>query len=91
MGERQDMRQNASKHQKNVASFLRGVVEALLWSGAEVCGLPIDTGAAVNVMFDDSYWNDSDSQRARDLSELEAGVITVDEYRGKWIGGDING
>lgn len=91
MGERQDMRQNASKHQKNVASFLRGVVEALLWCGAEVCGLPIDTGAAVNVMFDDSYWNDSDSQRARDLSELEAGVITVDEYRGKWIGGDING
>ncbi|MBE6626226.1 MAG: phage portal protein [Ruminococcaceae bacterium] len=91
MGERQDMRQNASKHQKNVASFLRGVVEALLWCGAEVCGLPIDKNAAVNVTFDDSYWNDSESQRARDLSELEAGIITVDEYRSKWIGGDING
>ena len=91
MGERQDMRQNASKHQKNVASFLRGVVEALMWCGAEVCGLPIDRDAAVRVMFDDSYWNDSESQRARDLGELEAGVITVQEYRDKWIGGDIYG
>ena len=91
MGERQDMRQNASKHQKNVALFLRGVVEALLWYGAEICGLPIDKNAAVKVTFDDSYWNDTESQRARDLAELEAGVISVDEYRGKWIGGDLNG
>ena len=45
----------------------------------------------MSVIFDDSYWNDTDSQRARDLSELEAGVITVDEYRSKWIGGDIGG
>lgn len=91
MGERQDMRQNASKHQKNLAAFLKGVVKALLWCGAEVYSLPIDKNAAISVTFDDSYWNDTDSQRARDLSELEAGVITVEEYRAKWIGGDING
>ena len=90
MGERQDMRQNAAKHQKNLAAFLKGVVKALLWCGAEIYSLPIDKDAPVSVAFDDSYWNDTESQRARDLSELEAGVISVEEYRNKWIGGIIN-
>jgi hypothetical protein len=41
MGERQDMRQNAVKHQKNVARFLTAAVRALLWCGRAVWGLPI--------------------------------------------------
>ena len=90
MGERQDMRQNTSKHQKNVERFLVSAVRALLWCGAEVFGLPVNPDAAITVRFDDSYFTDTESQRARDLKEFEAGILTAEEYRKKWIGGDID-
>lgn len=90
MGERQDMRQNAVKHQKNVARFLTSAVRALLWCGRAVWGLPMDETAPVRITFDDSYFTDSESCRARDLQELQAGVLTAEEYRQKWIGGSVN-
>ena len=88
MGERQDMRQNMAKHQKNVERFLTGAVRALLWCAARVIGLPVDEGAEIRVRFDDSYFTDTESQRERDLRELAAGVLSVEEYRKKWIGGE---
>ena len=91
MGERQDMRQSAAKHQKNVALFIRTVVRALLLIAADVLHLDVNKDAHISVSFDDSYFTDSESQRARDLAELQAGVITVDEYRAKWITGGENG
>lgn len=91
MGERQDMRQNTVKHQKNVAAFLKDTVRAMLWYAADVLMLPIDKNAGISVVFDDSYFTDSESRRARDLDELKAGIITIDEFRSKWIRGDIYG
>ena len=85
MGERQDMMQNAVKHQKNVDAFLCGVVRALLWCAAEVYRLPVDAEAAITVVFDDSYFTDTESQRSRDLDEVKAGILTAEEYRRKWI------
>lgn len=87
MGERQDMRQNAVKHQKKVEAFLRGVIRALLWAGAVLFELPVDMNAEIGVTFDDSYFTDSETRRSRDLAELEAGVRTAEEYREKWITG----
>ncbi len=85
MGERQDMMQNAAKHQKNVEAFLCGIVRALLWCAAEVYRLPVDRDAEVRVIFDDAYFTDTESQRSRDLDEVKAGIRTVEEYRKKWI------
>ena len=85
MGERQDMRQNAVKHQKNVERFLRRVIRALLWMGKNLYGIDADTDAPVRLVFDDAYFADSDSERARDLSEVQAGVMTAEEFRKKWI------
>ncbi len=85
MGERQDMRQNAVKHQKNVERFLRRVIRALMWLGKNLYGLEIDCGAPIRLIFDDAYFADSDSERARDLSEVQAGVMTAEEFRKKWI------
>jgi len=87
MGERQDMRQNTVKHQKNVDEFLRGIIRALLWCASDVMGLPCNKKAAISITFDDSYFTDTDTQRSRDLDELSAGVMTVEEYRAKWYGG----
>lgn len=90
MGERQDMRQNTVKHQKNAGRFLMGVVRALLWAAEEVYSLPVDRGCEVLIKFDDSYFNDTETCRKRDLSELEAGVLSPEEYRRKWIEGGEN-
>ena len=88
MGERQDMRQNTAKHQKNVARFIRGAINALLWAASDVYGLQVPEDTTVTVTFDDSYFTDSESRRSRDLEELKAGVITAEEFRHKWIGGE---
>lgn len=85
MGERQDMRQNAVKHQKKLEAFIRSVVRAILWAGVELFDISVDVDTEVSVTFDDSYFIDSETHRARDLSELEAGVRTAEEYRKKWI------
>jgi len=85
MGERQDMRQNAVKHQKNVERFVRRVIRALLWMGANLYHIPADRDAPIRLVFDDAYFADSDSERARDLSEVQAGVMTAEEFRAKWI------
>ncbi len=90
MGERQDMRQNLVKHQRNARSFIISIARALLWCGAHYYGLAIDEGADIQMSFDDSYFSDADSRRLADLGEVEAGVMTVDEFRSKWIGGVIN-
>ena len=87
MGERQDMRQNAAKHQKNVAAFIKDVVRALLWTAVNVFRADTSVDAPISVTFDDSYFTDTESERSRDLEELKAGVVTLDEYRAKWIGG----
>lgn len=91
MGERQDMRQSAAKHQKNARAFLVGVIRALLFAASDVLGLEVDKNAAITVEFDDTYFTDTESVRARDLRELEAGVLTAEEYRRKWIDGGENG
>lgn len=91
MGERQDMRQNIAKHQKNVSLFIKDVVRALLWYAADVLGLEANKDAEISVIFDDSYFADSESQRARDLEELKAGIITIEEYRNKWITEEYSG
>lgn len=88
MGERQDMRQNTVKHQKKVEAFLVGAVRAVLWAAEAVFGMSFDD-TSVSVTFDDSYFTDSESQRAQDLAELEAGVMTVEEYRRKWLADGI--
>ncbi len=90
MGERQDMRQNATKHQKNARRFLIGVVRAILYVSNAAFGIPVDANAKITVSFDDTYFTDTESLRARDISELEAGIITAEEYRRKWIDGGEN-
>ena len=85
------MRQSAAMHQMNARAFLTGVIRALLFAASDVLGLEVDKNAAISVEFDDTYFTDTESVRARDLRELEAGVLTAEEYRRKWIEGGENG
>ena len=60
-------------------------LRVLLWCAAEVYRLPVDASAEITVTFDDSYFTDTESQRSRDLDEVKAGILTVEEYRRKWV------
>lgn len=85
MGEKQDMQQNAAKHCRNLAVFLRRIAECVIEVGREVMGLTVSS-KGLAIRFDDSYFVDSESERNRDLREMELGVMTADEFRLKWYG-----
>ena len=85
MGEKQDMRQNVVKHSLNLNLFLRRVAQCLIFLGREIYGLPL-SDAELTIRFDDSYFTDTESDRSRDLREVELGVMTVEEFRRKWYG-----
>ena len=85
-GERQDLIQNTSKHRVNVEEFLRRILRAMLWAGHDIMMLGVDPETEMTVRFDDSYFIDSESERARDRAEVEAGLMQPFEYRMKWRG-----
>jgi len=88
MGEKQDMQQNAAKHSRNLEVFLRRMARCVIWVGQTVMGLPL-SAEGIEVRFDDSYFVDSESERSRDLHEVELGVMTVGEFRKKWYGAPL--
>jgi A118 family predicted phage portal protein len=88
VGEKQDLQQNAAKHGKNLACFLRRIAESVICLGRDICGLPL-TAEGINIRLDDSYFVDSESERSRDLKEMELGVMTREEFRQKWYGTPI--
>ena len=85
MGERQDMRQNLVKHQKNARQYVVSAVRAILQCTALYWGLDVDVGCDIEVSFDDSYFADSMTVREAELGEVKAGVMTAEEFREKWI------
>lgn len=87
MGERQDMRQNLSKHQQNVTAFLFGIMKPVLWLGEYILHLPLDSMSNLTVRYDDRYFVDTESERNRDLREVEAGLMTSEEFKRKWHNG----
>ena len=89
MGERQDTRQNIVKHTKNVTSYILAVAKPLLWLAVHRFGYAdVDEAAAISIRYDDSYFTDTEADRARDLREVSAGLMTRDEFRVRWYGED---
>ena len=86
MGEKQDLMQNVAKHRVMAESFLRGAARAALWAAKNVLGEDLDDGCDVTVNFDDSYFIDTETERARDRAEVAAGLLAPYEYRMRWKG-----
>ena len=88
MGDKQELVQNAAKHYITVEAAIKSVVQAALWVGKEVVGLPVDPETPVTVQFEDSYVIDKESERLRDQQEVRDGLLQKWEYRVKWYGED---
>lgn len=85
-GEKQDLIQNTAHHRVNVQEFIEGAMRAAMWAGANIQKCGIDPDSELEVRFDDSYFIDSESERARDREEVAAGLMLPYEYRMKWRG-----
>jgi len=84
-GERQDMRQNCAKHAQNVTAYLMDVIRPLLWLADRLLGKSFGVGP-VRIRYDDSYFIDTETERARDLREVEAGLMMPEDFRRRWYG-----
>ncbi len=88
MGDKQELIQNASKHYIVVNYALKSLIRSILWIGQDVIGAPVKADTTISIKFDDSYIIDKESERLRDMQELNAGIMQKWEYRMKWYGED---
>lgn len=87
-GSRQDLVQNASKHYIVIEQALQNIVRAILFAGKTYCGAAVNPDCKVTVNFEDSYIIDKESERMRDMQEVQGGLMQKYEYRMKWRGED---
>lgn len=85
-GDKQELVQNASKHCIIIEQALQTLVKAVLWIGKEIIGQPVNPDVEVNIIFDDSFIIDKESERLRDQQEVRDGLMMKWEYRTKWYG-----
>lgn len=85
-GDRQDMRQNANKHQITIKAALLHIVRAILWAGKNLLGADIDPECKITVVFDDSYIIDAATEREIDRMDVQDGTLAKYEYRMRWRG-----
>ncbi len=88
-GEKQELKQNASKHGIVIERALQGIVRAILWAGKNVLGQPVDPETPIVVVFSDGYIVSDDEKKADDRQDLLSGVLLPEEYRVKWYGESI--
>ncbi len=83
-GDRQELLQYAMKHALHMESFLRTLSEIAYYYASTLCGLQLPPPGRYTVDFDDSFFIDPSAERARDLREFEAGLMTREEFREKY-------
>jgi A118 family predicted phage portal protein len=87
-GEKQELKQNASKHGIIVERALLDIVRAILWAGKYILGQPVDPDTPVIIEFSDGYIISDEEKKADDRQDLLNGTLQRYEYRMKWRGED---
>lgn len=85
-GERQELKQNASKHGIIIEKALIGIVEAILWVGNNIMGLPVDPDTGIKIEFSDGYIISDEEKRETDRQDVHDRIMQPWEYRVKWYG-----
>lgn len=88
MGDKQELVQNAAKHYIIVENALITLMKHTLWVAKNICNADVNPDCNVSIQFEDSYIIDKESERLRDLQEVNAGLMQKWEYRVKWYGDD---
>lgn len=76
---------NIQKQQIQIEKCLKEVCNAIFG----LLGVEIRESTEVTIQFDDSIIEDKDTERKRDLLDVDKGIMSKAEYRSKWYGETI--
>lgn len=76
------------KHEKVIRQALIDFVKAIRYLTNNFTDEPLGefTDESINVIFDDTFFEDKDSEQTRDRNNINAGLMSVVEYRMRWFG-----
>jgi len=86
MGDKQELRQNASKNYIVVERSLKTLIRSILWAGKNICGIAVDENPDITVNFDDSYIVDTESELLSMQQDVAAGLVKPEIYIAKKYG-----
>ena len=73
------------KHEIVLEEALKALARVILKLGNLWFGLKLNENAAITVDFDDSIIEDENALFERDLKMLDAGILTKEEFRHRWV------
>ena len=88
IGEKQELKQNATKHGIIIEKALQGIVRAILWAGKNILGQPVNPEATITIEFPDGYIVSDEEKKAEDRQDVLNGIMQKWEYRVRWYGED---
>jgi A118 family predicted phage portal protein len=80
-----DLMRNIKKHENALGASIAKIIKAVIWVGNKHLGAPVAEVNSLDVQFDDSIIQDTASEKAQDLMELDR-TLNAWEYRKKWYG-----
>lgn len=84
VGERQDFQRNAVKASRPYGKAIKTLIKAVLSAGREYLGMNVSPDTKIVVEFSDGFVEDDSKQREMDRADVQAGIMTAEEYRAKW-------
>lgn len=85
-GDRQDMVQQANRHQIGIEAALLQLFRSMLDMGKRLLGAPVDPDTKITINWDDSYITDAETRRAQDKADALDGFLPKYRYNMEWRG-----
>lgn len=84
-GDAKEASRNIKRQSTLIQHELQELILSLLEIGADILGINIDKDAKVTVTLRNATTDDIETERQRDLEAVKEKVMTVNEYRAKWM------
>lgn len=87
-GDKQELKQYASKHGIAIEKALQDLVRIILWVGKNFLKKDINPDANIKVEFSDGYIISDEEKRNDDREDVASGIMQIWEYRMRWYSED---
>jgi A118 family predicted phage portal protein len=84
ISENSDLYRNIKHNEISVEKFVLNLMKSILNVSNLIFKTKFNIDIPISVKFDTSIIEDKQSERQRDLTEVQAGIMTIEEYREKW-------
>lgn len=83
-----DLTESVAKQRVMIENFVKQLVESILWIGKNILHEKVKEDAKIVITFDDSMFQDIESEKQQFLQEIRDGIRQKWEYRVKYFGED---